>query len=309
MRKADADRIEHLPRHFDLRPAAILRDPTSGRPIYERRRVRQSPRRPRLTGSGRQGDTAASRRFAASATVWRPDRLRQARWRSGSFSLRLSVRLGTALIPDSPTRSPRRRSTVRAGGVEVIGTCVPSAQRSATSRDRRVEKPGSAVHINGERALRAIGSVAAGVDFTGIEYDVVEVSDDGKSVTLSCRPPPSARPSRPRALVVYSATWRDRPLQSLFRRDDGVGRSLTRSEEIWPTPPATHGLLARAERNTRLMLEGCCSRSGSSVAVRFPRLAARIGRDVRSPTRSARPSRRSRRQGVPDSVLTRSSTT
>ena len=75
--------------------------------------------------------------------------------------------------------------------------------------------------IKGERVLFvAIGSVDAGVDFTGIEDGAVEVSDDGESVTLEHpgRHLPRAA-SRPRALVrLRPRPRRDRPAPVALRR-------------------------------------------------------------------------------------------
>ena len=82
--------------------------------------------------------------------------------------------------------------------------------------------------IKGERVLFvAIGSVDAGVDFTGLEDGAVEVSDDGKSVTLELPPATFREPELDlERSYVYD---RDRGaidrIQSLFG-DDGVEQEL-----------------------------------------------------------------------------------
>ena len=129
--------------------------------------------------------------------------------------------------------------------------------------------------IKGERVLFvAIGSVDAGVDFTGLEDGAVEVSDDGKSVTLELPPATFREPELDlERSYVYD---RDRGaidrIQSLFGDDDGVEQELypLAEEKLADAARTGSGLLARAERNTRLMLEGLLRSLGfTSVEVRF----------------------------------------
>jgi hypothetical protein len=128
--------------------------------------------------------------------------------------------------------------------------------------------------IKGERVLFvAIGSVDAGVDFTGLEDGAVEVSNDGKGVSLELPPATFREPELDlERSYVYD---RDRGaidrLQSLFGDDAGVERELyPLAEEKLADAARGSGLLARAERNTRLMLEGLLRSLGfTRVEVRF----------------------------------------
>jgi hypothetical protein len=129
--------------------------------------------------------------------------------------------------------------------------------------------------IKGERVLFvAIGSVDAGIDFTGLEDDAVDVSDDRTSVSLEL-PPATYR--EPELDLDRSYVYdRDRGaldrLQSLFGDDTGVERDLypLAEEKLADAAHDGSGLLARAERNTRLMLEGLLRSLGfTRVQVRF----------------------------------------
>ena len=115
--------------------------------------------------------------------------------------------------------------------------------------------------IKGERVLFvAVGSVDAGVDFTGLGEDAVDVSGDRRSVTLEL---PHATFRDPELDFDRSYVYdRDRGavdrLQSLFGSDPGDDSELYRLAEARLAEAARNGsgLLARAEQNTRLMLEG-----------------------------------------------------
>jgi len=129
--------------------------------------------------------------------------------------------------------------------------------------------------LKGERVLYvAIGSVDAGVDFTGVDEDAVEVSNDRKTVSLEL-PPATYR--EPQLDLERSYVYdRDRGvidrLQSLFGDDAGVERELfpLAEEKLAAAARDGSGLLARAERNTRLMLEGLLRSLGfTRVEVRF----------------------------------------
>ena len=129
--------------------------------------------------------------------------------------------------------------------------------------------------IKGERVLFvAVGSVDAGVDFRGIEDDAVDVSGDGKGVTLEL-PPATFR--EPELDLERSHVYdRDRGaidrLQSLFGDDAGVESELypLAEEKLASAARDGSGLLARAEQNTRLMLEGLLRSLGfTRVDVRF----------------------------------------
>jgi hypothetical protein len=129
--------------------------------------------------------------------------------------------------------------------------------------------------IKGERVLFvAIGSVDAGVDFRGLDDGAVDVSDDGKGVSLEL-PPATFR--EPELDVERSYVYdRDRGaidrLQSLFGDDAGIERELypLAEEKLANAARDGSGLLARAERNTRLLLEGLLRSLGFvRVDVRF----------------------------------------
>ena len=129
--------------------------------------------------------------------------------------------------------------------------------------------------IKGERVLFvAIGSVDAGVDFTGLEDGAVEVSADRRSVTVELPPATFREPELDlERSYVYD---RDRGaidrLQSLFGDDAGVERELypLAAEKLAEAARDGSGLLARAERNTRLLLEGLLRSLGfARVEVRF----------------------------------------
>ena len=120
----------------------------------------------------------------------------------------------------------------------------------------------------------AIGSVDAGVDFTGLEDGAVEVSNDGKGVSLELPPATFREPELDlERSYVYD---RDRGaidrLQSLFGDDVGVEQELypLAEEKLADAARDGSGLLARAERNTRLMLVGLLRSLGfTRVDVRF----------------------------------------
>jgi hypothetical protein len=129
--------------------------------------------------------------------------------------------------------------------------------------------------IKGERVLFvAIGSVDAGVDFTGLEDGAVRVADDRRSVSLEL-PPATLR--EPELDLERSYLYdRDRGaidrLQSLFGADSSVPQELypLAEEKLATAARDGSGLLARAERNTRLMLEGLLRSLGfTRVDVRF----------------------------------------
>ena len=129
--------------------------------------------------------------------------------------------------------------------------------------------------IKGERVLFvAVGNVDAGVDFTGIEDDAVEVSADRRRVSLEL-PPATYRP--PELDLERSYVYdRDRGaidrLQSLFGDDVGVESELypLAKEKLASAARDGSGLLARAQQNTRLMLQGLLRSLGfTRVDIRF----------------------------------------
>ena len=129
--------------------------------------------------------------------------------------------------------------------------------------------------IRGERVLFvAVGEVDAGVDFTGLKGDAVRVTNSRRSVRLEL---PHAEffgtrvdPSRS---YVYD---RDRGLidrvASLFQDNPTSEQALyvLAQEKLIDAAENDSGLLARAERNTRLMLIGLCEALGfTSVSIEF----------------------------------------
>jgi hypothetical protein len=129
--------------------------------------------------------------------------------------------------------------------------------------------------IKGERVLFvAVGTVDAGVDFSGLESGAVDVSDDRRSVSLEL---PRASFREPELDLERSYVYdRDRGaidrLQSLFGDDPGVEPELYRlaEEKLEAAARDGSGLLARAERNTRLMLAGLLRSLGfTRVEIRF----------------------------------------
>ena len=130
--------------------------------------------------------------------------------------------------------------------------------------------------IKGERVLFvAIGSVDAGVDFSGLEDGAVDVSDDAQPSRSSCRRPPSASPSSTSSAPTSTTATAARSTGSsrCSATTPGVQRELypLAEEKLANAARDGSGLLARAERNTRLMLEGPAPRSlgFTRVDVRF----------------------------------------
>jgi hypothetical protein len=129
--------------------------------------------------------------------------------------------------------------------------------------------------IKGERVLFvAVGDVDAGVDFSGLDEGAVEVSDDRRSVVLELPPATFREPELDlERSYVYD---RDRGaidrIGSVFADDPGSERDLypLAEEKLAEAARDGSGLLARAERNTRLMLEGLLRALGfTSVEVTF----------------------------------------
>jgi hypothetical protein len=129
--------------------------------------------------------------------------------------------------------------------------------------------------IKGERVLFvAVGSVDAGVDFTGVEEGAIDISDDRRSVSIELPPATFREPELDHdRSYVYD---RDRGvvdrLQSLLGDDTGDDGELYRlaEEKLAAAARDGSGLLARAERNTRQMLVGLLRGLGfTRVEIRF----------------------------------------
>jgi hypothetical protein len=129
--------------------------------------------------------------------------------------------------------------------------------------------------IRGERVLFvAVGDVDAGVDFSGLDERAVEVTDDRRSVRLEL-PPATFR--EPELDLDRSHVYdRDRGvidrLGSIFSEDPSIEGDLypLAEEKLAEAARDGSGLLDRAERNTRQMLEGLLRSLGfTSVEVTF----------------------------------------
>jgi hypothetical protein len=129
--------------------------------------------------------------------------------------------------------------------------------------------------IKGQRVLFvAIGSVDAAVNFSGLDESAVEVSDNRRSVSIELPPATFHEPDLDlERSYVYD---RDRGaidrIQSLLGDDPGFEPELysLAEEKLANAARDGSGLLARAERNTRLMLEGLLRALGfTRVDVRF----------------------------------------
>jgi hypothetical protein len=129
--------------------------------------------------------------------------------------------------------------------------------------------------LKGERILFvAIGSVEAGVEFSNLDGDAVDVSSDRRSVSLEL-PPATFR--EPELDLDRSYVYdRDRGaidrIQSLLGDDPGSDPELytLAEEKLAAAARDGSGLLARAEANTRAMLTGLLRALGfTRVEIRF----------------------------------------
>jgi hypothetical protein len=129
--------------------------------------------------------------------------------------------------------------------------------------------------IKGERVLFvAVGSVDAGIDFSGLESGAVEVSADRRSVSLLLPPATFRDPDLDlERSYVYD---RDRGaidrIRSLFGDTGGIEPQLYRlaDRKLAAAARDGSGLLARAERNTRTMLTGLLRALGfTRIDIRF----------------------------------------
>jgi hypothetical protein len=129
--------------------------------------------------------------------------------------------------------------------------------------------------IRGERVLFvAVGTVEAGVDFSGIDDEAVRVTDDRRTVELEL---PHAEffdaTVDPTRSYVYD---RDRGLidrvASLFQDNPTSEQELyvLAEEKLLASARDGSGILARAERNTRRMLTGLLRGLGfTRITIRF----------------------------------------
>lgn len=130
--------------------------------------------------------------------------------------------------------------------------------------------------LKGERTLFvAVGSVDAGVDFSRLDAEAIDVSADRRAVSLTL---PRARALKPRVDTARSRVFeRERGLVdrlgSVFEDNPTSERELyllsERKLAAAAADPAS-GLVSSAERNTRAMLEGLLLGLGfERVNVRF----------------------------------------
>ena len=129
--------------------------------------------------------------------------------------------------------------------------------------------------IKGQRVLFvAIGSVDARVSFAGLDESAVEVSGDRRIVSIELPPATFREPELDlERSYVYD---RDRGaidrIQSLFGDDPGAEPDVyaLAEEKLADAARDGSGLLERAERNTRLMLENLLRALGfTRVDIRF----------------------------------------
>lgn len=129
--------------------------------------------------------------------------------------------------------------------------------------------------IRGERVLFvAVGDVEAGVDFTDLKDDAVRVSDNRRTVHLQL---PHAEFFRARVDPERSYVYdRDRGLidrvASIFQDSPTSEQELyvLANEKLLDAAEESPDILARAERNTRLMLVGLLEALGfTSVTIEF----------------------------------------
>jgi hypothetical protein len=133
--------------------------------------------------------------------------------------------------------------------------------------------------IRGERVLFvAVGDVEAGVDFSGVKGDAVDVSNNRRSVHLEL---PHAEFFSARVDPARSYVYdRDRGLidrvASIFQDNPTSEQELyvLAEEKLMDAAENDSGILARAERNTRLMLLGLFEALGfTSVSIEFVDIA------------------------------------
>jgi len=129
--------------------------------------------------------------------------------------------------------------------------------------------------IKGERSLFvAIGEVHAGVDFSNLDAEAVDVSSDRRSVSLELPPATFREPTLDleRSYVYQRDRGAIDRIQSLLGDDKGSEPELytLAEDKLASAARDGSGLLARAEANTRAMLEGFLSALGfTRVEIRF----------------------------------------
>jgi hypothetical protein len=128
--------------------------------------------------------------------------------------------------------------------------------------------------IRGERTTySAAGSVDATVDFSNLDAQSIVVSDDRRSVTISLPPPTLGEPNLDldNSMVVSRDRGLLDRLGSVFSDSPTSERELQLAAQSKMRAAAAESTLAaRAEQNTRQMLEGLLGNLGfTSVTVNF----------------------------------------
>jgi hypothetical protein len=129
--------------------------------------------------------------------------------------------------------------------------------------------------IKGERVLFvAIGAVDAGIDFSNLDADAVDVSADRRGVTLELPPATFREPvlDLDRSYVYDRDRGAIDRIQSLLGDDTGSDPELyvLAEDKLADAARDGSGLLARAEANTRTMLAGLLRALGfRRVEIRF----------------------------------------
>ena len=172
-----------------------------------------------------------------------------------------------ALLNALPSLNPFGSETVDRTQPAVLQSIEPLSQFRAATANLEVivelERDSNVLpaFISGEKVLFvAAGRVDAGVDFTDVGADSIQVSDDGTEVTITL---PAARLYEARVDPERSRVYdRDRGLvdrlQSVFEDSPTEDRSLFVLSErrLQEAAQADPELLRTAERNTRSMLVG-----------------------------------------------------
>ena len=281
------DRIEQLVReHFDLRPAAILRDLDLRRPIYEKTAAYGHFGRDDRDFTWERTDKADKLREAAGLAAARNRLARPDRLPTGPVALGARPPLhhprdrlgeghrprlrqpvlggdgrpdlaGGAEVDREPARLPRRQRPLRGDRRRREGPALRPGQDQGRARALRRDRLGRRrrrLHRDRGRRRRGLGRRRE------------------RHARAAARHVPRAR-ARPRALVrLRPRPRRDRPDPVALRRRHGVEQELypLAEEKLADAARDGSGLLARAERNTRLMLEGLLRSLGfTRVEVRF----------------------------------------
>jgi len=215
---------------------------------------------------GRRGGSGTSRRLLWLAVA--------------AVTVFAAVVAGGALLRAVPSLNPFGSKTVDRSQPAVLRSIEPlSEYRAATANlevivdlERDTVLPS---FLKGERVLFvAAGTVDAGVDFSDLDADAIEIDEDRTSVTLTLPAPrlfdAQVDPDRSRVFD-RERGFIDR-LESVFEDSPTEDRSLfvLSERKLEEAAAADPELLRAAERNTRSMLEGMLRGLGfQQVTIRF----------------------------------------